>query len=80
LLKAPLLKLVIPTEAKRSGGTCGSLHPQHPLLKTPLLKLVIPTEAKRRDLRFSPPPTPIAENAAPQTCHPDRAKRSGATV
>jgi hypothetical protein len=45
-IKATTLRLVIPTEAKRSGGTCGSLHPNRTSRKVTVFRLVIPTVAE----------------------------------
>src|SRR6202521_1691797 len=68
-------RLVIPTEAKRSGGTCGSLN-QHLLLRETPHHPCHPdrSEAKWRDLRFSQPAHLLLRETPHHPCHPDRSE------
>ncbi len=66
---------VIPTEAKRSGGTCCSIHPLTTLTESTTLPFVIPSEAEGSALRPSAlPNSPLQPPTSKQNCHPGRSE------
>jgi len=71
----PPNKCVIPTEAKRSGGTCCSSSALSNLNGSATLPFVIPSEAEGSAVRHSVVPNPPSQTTtSKQMCHPNRSE------